>query len=162
MAWDAYLHLEGVQGEATRSGHEGDIPLKSFTLGGSLPVISQPGQPLQVTGRASVSGFHFTKKSDSSSPQLFGAMCKNLKFPSAKVSFYRGGSDTSVPYIAYEFTDVVLADLTWQGEETGDGIPQEQGTFYFNKIAVVYTHVAADGTASGTSEAEYDIGLVDT
>jgi type VI secretion system Hcp family effector len=161
MAWDAYLHLEGVQGEATRSGHEGDIPLRSFALGGSLPVISQPGQPLQVTGRAAVSGFNFAKKSDSSSPQLFQAMCNNLKFDSAKVSFYRGGSDTSVPYIAYEFKDVVLADLSWTGTETGDGIPEETGTLYFNEIKVVYTHVAPDGTASGTSEAEYNIGTVD-
>lgn len=161
MAWDAYLHLESIQGEATRKGHEGDIPLRSFALGGSLPVISQPGQPLQVTGRASVSGFHFKKKSDSSSPQLFQAMCKNLKFDTAKVSFYRGGADTSVPYIEYEFSDVVLADLSWSGDETGDGIPTEEGTFYFNQIKVVYTHVAEDGTASGTSEAEYNIGIID-
>jgi type VI secretion system secreted protein Hcp len=161
MAWDAYLHLEGIKGEATRAGHEGDIALKAFTLGGSLPVISRPGEPLQVAGRASVSGFNFSKKTDGASPELFNAMCRNLKFPKAKVSFYRGGSDTSVPYIEYEFEDVVLADLTWSGKETGDGIPEEDGTLYFNTIRVIYTEPAADGTASGTREAEYNIGTVD-
>jgi type VI secretion system Hcp family effector len=161
MAWDAFLHIDGIEGEATRAGHEGDIALKSFNLGGSLPIISRPGEPLQVTGRASVSGFNFKKKSDASSPVLFDAMCRNLKFDKATVSFYRGGSDTSVPYLEYAFFDVVLADLTWTGAEDGDGIPEEAGTLYFNQIRVTYTHTAPDGTASGTTETEYNIGTVD-
>ena len=56
---------------------------------------------------------------------------------------------------------MVLADLTWSGKETGDGIPEEDGTLYFNTIRVIYTEPAADGTASGTREAEYNIGTVD-
>jgi type VI secretion system secreted protein Hcp len=161
MAWDAYLHLEGIQGEATRKGQEGDIPLRSFSLGGSLPVISEPGQKLQVAGRAAVSGFNFTKKSDGSSPELFTAMCKNKKFPNAVVTFYRGGTDSSVPYIQYAFEDVVLADLHWSGSEGGDGIPEENGTLYFKSIEVVYTEVGPDGTATGTRESFYDISSVD-
>jgi type VI protein secretion system component Hcp len=77
------------------------------------------------------------------------------------VSFYRGGTQASVPYIEYKFTDVVLSDLSWGGKEDGDGIPEENGTFYFNRIEVIYTHTGSDGNATGTSEALYDIGLVD-
>lgn len=162
MAWDAYLHLDGVEGEAIRKGHEGDIPLISFTVGGSLPIRTGPGQPLQVTGRAAITRFSFRKDSDKSSPQLFQAMCHNLKFHKAVISFYRAGSNTSIPYFEFELKDVVLASMTWNGSETEyAGIPQENVTLNFDRIRVTYTEVGADGTASGTVEAEYDIGLVD-
>ena len=161
MAWDAYLHLEGIKGEATRKGHEEDIPLKSFSLGGSLPIISAPGQPLQVAGRAQLSGFHFTKRSDGASPALFNAMCNNKKFPDAKVTFYRAGSETSVPYIEYEFKNVVLADLNWSGADGGEGIPEEAGSFYFGYIKVIYTVPNPDGTKKGVLEAEYNVETVD-
>lgn len=161
MAWDAYLHLEGIKGEATRKGHEEDIPLSSFNLGGNLPIISQPGSPLQVAGRAALTGFHFTKRSDGASPELFKAMCNNKKFPDAKVTFYRAGSETSIPYIEYEFKDVVISDLMWSGSDGGDGIPEESGSFYFGYVKVVYTVPNPDGTKKGTIEAEYNIETVD-
>lgn len=163
MAWDAYLHLEGIQGEAIRKGHEDDIAIRGFSVGGSLPMRTAPGEPLQVTGRAAITGFSFYKDSDKASPQLFQAMCRNMMFPKAVISFYRAGAVTPIPYFEFELSKVVLAELTWNGSENeDDGIPTETVTLHFQKIRVTYTEVSSAGTASGTLEAEYDIGLVDS
>jgi type VI secretion system secreted protein Hcp len=161
MAWDAYLQLEGIKGETTRTGHDDTLAISSFNMGGALNIVSQPGEKLQVAGRANLMDFAFTRRSDAASPKLFEAMTHNRIFPTAKFTLFRAGTDSPVPFVEVEFTEVVISSLTWTGVDGGSGVPDESGTLYYRGVKVIYTATDAEGKKTGTVEGEYDAGAVE-
>ena len=71
-AFDAIVLIEGatqglIEGDNTRQGREGSIPLLSFGASLRIPLDPQSGQP---TGRRVYSPITFAKMFDSASPKL--------------------------------------------------------------------------------------------
>ena len=70
MAFDAFLKIDGVNGEATRKGFEKQMEILSFSWGASNPSTIGAGGGGGGGGKVSVSSFNVMKKSDAASPIL--------------------------------------------------------------------------------------------
>jgi len=155
MAYDAFLKIEGVEGESTRDGHEGEIEILSFSWGVSNPttigVSSGAG-----AGRASLSSFNVMKKSDKASPKLFQNCCNGAHFPKATVVLRAAGGENSLEYLKYEFEQVFVESVQWSGSQGGDDRPTESLSLAFGKVEVTYTPQADTGDPGAPVVAMWD------
>ncbi len=159
MAWDAFLTVDGVQGESRRKGHEGEIELLSFSFGASNPSSIGIGGGGGV-GKVSLSAFNLMKYTDASSAELFKQCCSGKHFPTAKVILYKaGGEGGPLDYLIYEFEEVYVSDIQWSGSEGGDGIPVESVSFNFGKVVVTYNQQSESGAKVGSFMGSWDVRM---
>jgi type VI secretion system secreted protein Hcp len=91
MAFDAFLKIDGVDGEATRKGFEKQMEIQSFNWGASNPATIGAGGGGGGGGKVSLSTFNLTKKSDSASPLLFQSCCDGSHYAKAVVTLNKAG-----------------------------------------------------------------------
>jgi type VI protein secretion system component Hcp len=101
MAFDAFLKLDGIQGESTVKGHEGEIELDSFSFG-----LTNPGGG----GRPVFQDFHFTSKVGKQSPQLFLACAQGTKIRSGLVTLDSVSGGKLVPDLKIAFDTVFITE----------------------------------------------------
>ena len=119
MAFDTYLDIKGVEGEATATGFEKKIEIYSFSWGASNPTTVGSGSTGLSAGRVSVSGFNLMKKTEKASATLFLACCSGTHFPEATVTM-RKATGEQKPFLVYKFTDVMVESIQWSGSTGGD------------------------------------------
>ncbi|TVR59958.1 MAG: type VI secretion system tube protein Hcp [Gemmatimonadales bacterium] len=155
MAYDAFLKIEGVEGESTRDKHEGEIEILSFSWGASNPTTIGSGTGAGA-GRASLTSFNIMKKSDKASPKLFQNCCQGRHFPKATVVFRSSAGDNSLEYLKYEFEEVFVESVQWSGSSGGDDRPTESLSLAFGKVEVTYTPQTATGDPGAPVVASWD------
>jgi type VI secretion system secreted protein Hcp len=155
MAFDAFLKLEGVDGEGTREGYKGQIALLSFNWGAHNPT-SAVGSGAGA-GRVQITNFAATKYTDKSSAKLFQACCAGKHFPTATVTILKAGGEKAVDYLKYEFTELFVQDIQWSGASGGDDVPMENVAFAFSKVTTTYTEQKADGSKGSAFVAGWDL-----
>ncbi len=161
-AFDAFLKIEGVEGESTRDGHEGEIEILSFSWGVSNPnaidTISGTGGG---GGKVNVQDFKIGKRIDKSSPQLFRSAVVADHFldddddgdgvPTRLMMTYTpDGSDASVEVLSMELNNLVISELHAEWRKSGgDDSPMETVSFTFGQVRVNYSEMNADGDYTG-------------
>jgi type VI secretion system secreted protein Hcp len=155
MAFDAYLKLDGIDGEATRKGYEKQINVLSFSFGASNP--SSPIGKGAGAGKVSISDISIMKWTDKSSAQMFQACCAGKHFPKAELTVMKSGGDQAVDYLKYEFTKVMVTSIQWSGATGGDDVPTESVSFAFGTVKVTYTEQKPDGTKGGAQIGGWDL-----
>ncbi len=155
MAFDAFLKLDGVEGEATRRGYEKQIALLSFSWGAHNPT-SAVGSGAGA-GRVQITNFSAAKYTDKSSAKLFQACCAGKHFPKAVVTLLKAGGSNPVDYLKYEFTELFVQDINWSGSSGGDDVPMESLAFSFSSVSVTYTEQKADGSKGSAIVAGWDL-----
>lgn len=124
MAFDAFLKIESIPGEAADSKHADWIEVQSFTHG-----ISQPSTVLGLSGGA-VSAeksvhqdFVIVKHMDRASPKLYLACTKGERLPEVKMEITRSEAGQQ-KYFEYVLTDVIISSTSPQGStQSGDDRP---------------------------------------
>jgi type VI secretion system secreted protein Hcp len=157
MSFDAFLQIDGVDGEATASGFEKSIEIMSFSWGASNPVNVAGGG--MGSGKVSVSDFNIMKKTDIASNTLFSKCCDGSHFEKATVSFRKAGGE-QVVYLVYEFEQVFVSSIQWSGSSGGDDVPTESASFAFKKVTVTYHPQEAAGSGAGPSVYGWDVAAV--
>ena len=152
MAFDAFLEIEGIPGEATAKGFEKKIEIYSFSWGASAPVTVGSHSGGMSSSRVSISSFNIMKKTDVASPKLFLATCQGDHIPKMTLSLRKqtgkGGQEV---YLTYKFDKVMVESVQWSGSSGGDDVPAESVSFAFAKVTVEYKPQGADGKlAAGT------------
>ena len=71
MAFDTFLELTGIEGEATAKDMAKKIEIYSFSWGASNPTTVGSGGTGLSAGKVSVSSFNIMKKTEKSSATLF-------------------------------------------------------------------------------------------
>lgn len=155
MAFDAYLKLDGVDGETVRSGFEKWIEIYSFSWGASNPT-SHSGAGM-AAGKVDISGFNVMKKTDSASPQIFMKCCQGSHFKTATMTLNKAGGEKAIQYLKYEFTELFVDSVQWSGASGGDDTPTESVSFSFSSIKVTYTPQKADGSAGSPVVVGWDV-----
>ena len=156
MAFDAYLKLDGVEGEATRQGNEKQISLESFSWGAHNP--RSPVGTGAGAGRVEVSNFTVSKKTDKSSPKLFQHCCSGKHIPTATLTLLKAGGDKPVDYLKYDFTELFVGDIQWSGATNGgDDTPQETVGFSFATVQITYMTQKPDGSKGEAVVAGWDL-----
>jgi type VI secretion system secreted protein Hcp len=162
MAFDTYLKLEGIEGEATAKGVEKQIEIYSFSWGASNPTTVSSGSTGLSAGKASISSFNIMKRTEKSSPTLFSKCCSGTHIPSAVVSIRKAtGDGGQKPYLTYTFTNVLIESIQWSGSGGGDDTPTESVSLAFAKVEISYQEQDSKGGSVGNAvRASWDLTKV--
>jgi type VI secretion system secreted protein Hcp len=150
MAYDAFLKIEGIEGESQDKEHKGEIEIDSFSWGVTNTVSSGAGGGGGGAGKAVPQDFHFTAPLSKASPNLMLACCTGRHFKSATLTCRKAG---------FEFEKVRLEDVIVSSYQTGGNTeegdrPEDQFSLNFEKIDFLYT-VQRTGE---TVETTFDFG----
>jgi type VI secretion system secreted protein Hcp len=160
MAFDAFLKIEGVDGESTRKGFEKQMEIQSFSFGASNPSTIGAGGGGGGGGKVSVSSFNIMKRSDSASPLLVLACCQGDHYAKASVTLNKSAGKAPIDFIKYEFEEVYVDNIQWSGSSGGDDTPTESVSFSFAKVAITYTPQKPDGSKGSPAVGAWDLTLV--
>jgi type VI secretion system secreted protein Hcp len=163
MAFDTYVELTGIEGEATAKGFEKKIEIFSFSWGASAPVTIGSGTGGISASRVSISSFNVMKKTEKSSTKLFQACCGGTHFDSATVTMRKAtGAETGQKaFLIYKFTDVMVESIQWSGSSGGDDTPTESVSLSFGKVEVEYWgQNAKKGDVKPLGQAAWDLTKV--
>ena len=160
--FDAFLKLDGITGESTVTGHQGEIELNSWSLGVANP-SNVSGGGTGEGGKVVFQDFHFTSKVGKHSPQLFGALVTSKHItsgmltldtvdktgklaPDLKIMF------TNVFLTQYKLMDVVSVKLSDAVSPEGTLItsgPEDDTSFSFGSVEISSGGATGTGTTGG-------------
>ncbi len=152
MAFDAFLKIDGIDGESTSQGHEKWIELLSFSWGVSEALAGGGGGGV-ATGRVTPQAFSFMKVVDSASPKLFLKLTQGAHFQKVSLACRAAGAPsvdgTVAPaddFLKIDFSDVIFSSQNEGGNTATDQRPLESLSFAFAKIEFQVAPTLADGT----------------
>lgn len=134
-AFDAFLKLDGIDGESKDSEHKDWIEVLSFSWG--LGQATTSISPLS-SGRATIQPITITKPVDKSSPKLFEACATGKHIPKLTLELTRTTGQAKQKYLKFVLSDVIVTSVQIPGT-TANEAPLEQVTFNFAKIEWAYT-----------------------
>ncbi len=158
MAFDAFLKIDSIPGEAADAKHAEWIEVQSFSHG-----ISQPSTVLGISGGA-VSAeksvhedFVIVKRMDRASPKLYLACCTGQRLSEVTMEIARAEGDQQ-KYFEYLLTDVIISSTSPQGStQSGDDRPLEEVSFNYGKIQWTYSPTDDTGAPSGDIVTFWDL-----
>lgn len=154
MAFDAFLNIDGVQGESADAKHKNEIEVLSFALG-----VSQSGSPGRGggagAGKASFEGLHVVARTQKSSPRLFVACASGEHFKKAVLTVRQAGAKQA-EYLKWTLTDVIVSSFREAGA-AGDDVPFDELTLGYAKLEVEYRPVDAKGALGPAVKGGWDL-----
>jgi len=152
MAFDAFLKLEGIDGESTAAGHEKEIEIFSFSFGASNPTTVSSGKTGIAASKVSISSFNVMKRTEKSSNTLFNKCCQGAHIPTATVTLRKAtGEGGQKPFLTYKFSEVMVESIHWSGSSGGDDTPTESVSFAFEKVDLSYSQQDGKGGTVGNA-----------
>jgi type VI secretion system secreted protein Hcp len=158
MAFDAFLKIEGIEGESTDDKHKDEIEILSYSCGVAQAASASASTAGSLSAeRASFSDFSIVKAIDKASPKLMLACASGEHLRSARLEICRAGGDKQ-PYMEYKMTDVIVTSVRPGGSGHGESLPLEEVSFNYGKIEWKYVKTKVEGgRASGNIVAGWDL-----
>lgn len=177
MAVDFYLKIQGIEGESTAPGREGQIDVLSFSWGVSQPAFKMAIGVGAGTGspRAAFKSFTISKRLDKATPKILETCARGRRVPTVEMTIVQRdeGSPDRV-LCAYKFTDVLITSVNISGEDAentgsatggstvsasavGEDRPLETVTLNYSRMEVTYTGIQPDGTAASPVRWGWDL-----
>ena len=158
LAVDAFLKVDGIEGDSTDSKHKNEIDVISWTFGDS-----QPAPPSATSaggggaGRVKMQDFKFTMKASKASPMLFGAVANGKHLKKVLLTVYKTGGKERQVASKISFEDVLVSSFISLGSRSADA-PMEEIMLNFSKIEVSYTQFDPQtGAAKGDIKFNWDV-----
>ncbi|MEE4811970.1 type VI secretion system tube protein Hcp [Pseudomonas alliivorans] len=147
MAFDAYIKIEGVPGEALDDRYKDCIEITGYVFGmnqsTSATASSSGGAS---SGRTSLSDFTFTKTLDKSSCKLIETLCAGKHLKEVVLTLHRAGGE-KIKYFEVLLEEVIISNYT---QSADDGVPTETISLNYGKIKTTYTlQKRSDGSSGG-------------
>lgn len=159
MAYDAFLKLDGIDGESTDSNHEGWIEVLSFNWGETNAGSGASAGRGGGAGRVSFQDFHFSSSTNKASPNIMLACASGKHISTATLSLAHstdaaGSAAGSPDFLKYTLSNVLVSSYQTGGTLRDDGtyspigtngdgltgeLPVEQFTLNFAKIDFAFT-----------------------
>jgi len=163
-AFDSYLQIDGIPGEATDDKHKDWIEVLSFDHEMEQPTSeTRSSAGGATTGRTKHGDFKFIKFIDKSSPKLYEAVSNGKHLKKAKLEVCRAGG-SQLKFYEVTLEEVVVSDVhvmtTDPAGTSGktDALPVESVSLNYGKIEWTYTQQKrADGSGGGNVTAKYDL-----
>ena len=158
MPFDAFLKIDGVDGETSDAKHKGEIEILSFHWGVSQAITGTVSSTGTFSGqRADMTALSVVKQLDKSSPKLAQGCAAGDHFKTATLTLSRAGGDKQ-PYMKYQLSDVLIENVSTGGAGQGEGgVPSEEVSLRYAKIELEYTVVGTDGKAAGNVSGGWDL-----
>lgn len=135
MAFDAFIKIDGIDGESTDNQHNGWIELLSCGVTVSQKVSNTASSAGGASAeRADFSDFSFIKQIDSSSPKLTLACAAGTHINNIVIEFCRAGTE-KIKFLEYKLSNCIISrvEMVAQGD-----FPVEKVTINFGKIRWAY------------------------
>lgn len=155
MAFDAFVKIDGIDGESTDDKHAGWIEIISYDTGvtqrSSATASSVGGASAE---RADFHDFSFTKQLDKASPKLALACADGTHIATITVEICRAGTD-KVKFMEYKMTNCIISGVSTSG---GGDFPQESVSVNYGKMEWAYVQQKRQGGgAAGNVAAGWDL-----
>jgi type VI secretion system secreted protein Hcp len=158
MAFDAFMKIDGIEGESNDSKHKGELEVLSYSFGVSQAITGTVSSTGTFTGqRADHAPLTFHKHLDKASPKLKAACAGGDHLKSAVLTLCRAAGDKQ-PYMEYKLSDVLVSSYRIGGSSQGEGpVPVEEVSLVYGKIEYKYTVIGIDGKAAGNVSAGWNL-----
>ena len=151
MAFDCFIKIGDIKGEAKDHAHKDEIDVLSWSWG-----VTQPGTMGMGGGggggKVNIQDLVFTKYIDTSSTNLYLKCCNGKHYEEAKLTVRKAG-ETPVEYMKVHMEKVMVTGISSGGSGSEDRVT-ENVQLNFKKVTVIYTPQGPDGSP----QAEMDIG----
>lgn len=154
-AFDAFLKIEGIDGEAQDSKHKNEIMVESFSWG-ETQTGTHAGSGGGGAGKVSMQDFHFVMKVNKASPKLMLACATGSHIKKAVLTVRKAGGSQEEFYII-TMSDLLVSSYQTGGSGAGDVIPMDQCSLNFSKIEYEYKPQKPDGTLDAPVKVGYDV-----
>lgn len=152
MAFDAFLKIDGIEGESSDKTHKGEIEIESFSWGAANTGTGSVGGGAGA-GKVSFQDFHFTMPISKASPALMQACATGKHFPTATLTCRKAGG-SQVEFLKIKLADILVSSYANGGADIKqDELPVDQLSLNFVKIDFLYT---VDRTAE-TAQAAFNL-----
>ncbi|WP_312519301.1 type VI secretion system tube protein Hcp [Massilia sp.] len=156
MASDAYLKIEGINGESEDERHRNWLEVSNVAYAVHQPradVVSTAGG--HTTGRADLYPISFTKLADLASPVLLQTCATGKTIPKASFEFMRADGDGKpITYFKIDLENVMIASVK---PDSGEGaIITERVQLAYARIKWHYTRQSIRGGAQGNTSGSWD------
>ena len=142
MAFDAFLKLDGIDGESVQKGYEKWIEILSFSWGASNPARSNTGGGAGA-GKVQFQDFHFVVNFSKASPDLFKRCATGEHIKTGVLSVRKAGEKP------LEFYKLRMSDLLVSSYQEGSGggeAPVDQVSLNFADVAIDLPQQSPTGT----------------
>jgi type VI secretion system secreted protein Hcp len=160
MAFDAFMKIDGIEGESTDDKHKGWIEITSFDTGvtqrSSATASSVGGASSE---RADFRDFIFSKALDKASPNLSLACAAGTHINNIVVEICRAGDDP-VKFMEYKMTNCIISGVSTSGDDGSNkgAFPEESVSIDYGKITWNYVQQKrAGGGAAGNILSGWDL-----
>jgi type VI secretion system secreted protein Hcp len=148
---DYFLKFDGIKGESADVKHKDEIDIESWSWGESQTPSHGGGGG--GAGKVQMQDFSFMMRENRASIDLMKACATGQHIKDATLSARKAGKEQQ-DYLTIKFQDVLISSF-----QTGaaDEVPQEQVSFNFAKIDVMYKPQKAEGSLDAGIHFKYDI-----
>jgi type VI secretion system Hcp family effector len=156
MPFDAFMKVDGIEGESVDAEHKGWIELQSYSYGAAQSI----NKSASSSGGASVGGvslgdFHISKYVDKATPKLFERCCNGTHINSVIIRLHRSGGE-KFKYLDVVLEEVLISSVSGQGAEYS-GFAIEDLTLNFGRIKFEYSQQRrTDGGIVGVVSGGWD------
>lgn len=154
MAFDAYLKIDGIEGEAKDKNHNGWIQLLAVNHNLVQTGTEATAGGAHSSGRINHADVACVKSMDSSSPNLYLSCCNGKSHKTATIEFQRAVGDKQQVFYKIELTDVLISSVS--PSVSGD-FPTESFGLKYGTIKWTYTKTDTDGKATGDVVAGWNV-----
>ncbi|MEN4749016.1 type VI secretion system tube protein Hcp [Pseudomonas sp. Ps21-P2] len=156
MSFDAFMQVNGIEGESLDADHKGWVELLSY----HYDAIQSISQSASSNGGASAGGvslgdFRVTKYIDRATPKLFELCCRGSHIEHVTIRIHRAGAE-KFKYLDIVLEEVLISTVSGQGAELA-GLPVEAITLNYGRIKFEYTQQRrVDGGSAGIVSGGWD------
>ena len=147
MAVDAFLKLDGIDGESQDESHKGEIDVLSWSWGGSSTGSFDIGGG-GSSGKASFQDIAITKYYDKASPNLMKKLADGTHIKEATLFARKAGGSSAIEFLKIKLKDVIITSVSLGGSG-GDDRYVEQISLAFAEFEVAYQAQKNDGAKDG-------------
>ncbi len=146
-----FLKIDGIEGESTAVGHQGELDIPSWSWG----VATAGGL---IAGRPEFTEVKIATTTSKASPQLMLACAQGKHFRTAILTARHASltGEDPPPYLKITLNDVVVSSLQTSGANA-DQPPTEQLTLAFAQIVMEYRQQNADGSLGEVIRSGWDV-----
>ena len=146
MPFDAFIHIDGIEGESNDDRHAGWIEVKNFNLSVGQRV-SHTASSAGGAGaeRVDFTEFSFAKLLDIASPQLALACANGTHIDKIKVVICRAGGE-KVKFMEYRFINCLIS--AFSTNSINGEFPVDEVAIHFGQIEWHYTRQNRSGGAA--------------
>ena len=151
----AFLELEGIEGEAQDSDHQGKIELQSFSWGASNNSSFATGTGGSV-GKGQIHDISISMYTSRASLRLMERAVNGQHINKAKLSLLKQSGDKKIPYFELDLEHVVVTSFQISAHSGGQ-LPMELATLHFVKVKSKYLPQGNEGDATGNVDFGWDL-----